>query len=492
MAILIVVNNPDRWPLEIRGVGLVAARAYLTDPAYSDLRGVTVFNLCRSYAYQSLGYYVSLLAEARGHRPKPNIATIQDMKLQAVTRILSEDLNELAQRCLAPLQAKEFELSIYFGRPLAKRYRSLALQLFNQFQAPLLRARFTRREEGWELQSIGPIPANEIPDSHHDFVVEAATEYFTNRRFSPRKPKQARYELAILLDPSEPHPPSDKGAVRMFEQLADEVGLGTERIQKDDYGRIAEFDALFIRATTAVNHYTYNFASRAAAEGLAVIDDPNSIVRCANKVYLAELMERHGIRIPRTMIVHQGNVDSVADALGVPCVLKQPDSAFSQGVMRVDDRAELAHKLHLLLEMSDLVIAQQYLPTEYDWRVGVFDRKPLFVCRYYMAPKHWQIYKHGGSGAPDEGKVDAIAVEDAPRHVVRMAVRAANLIGDGLYGVDIKQSGRKLYLIEVNDNPNVDHGYEDQVLGKELYLRILRGFVERIERIKRPAGTRAR
>jgi glutathione synthase/RimK-type ligase-like ATP-grasp enzyme len=465
MSILIVVNNPDRWELDIDGVELVSARDYLTDPRYSDARGVTVFNLCRSYAYQSLGYYVSLLAEARGHRPKPSIATIQDMKLQAVARILSDDVDELANHCFAPIRSKQFVLSIYFGRSLAKRYRKIALALFNQFNAPLLRARFTRHEEGWDLSSIGPIPANEIPDSHRPFVVEAATEYFANRRFSPRRLVQPRYELAILLDQTDPHPPSNKRAVRLFERLAERVGLGTERITKDDYGRIAEFDALFIRTTTAVNHYTYNFASRAAAAGLAVIDDPQSIV-------------------------HQGNVDDVAKELGLPCVLKQPDSSFSHGVLRVNDRAELESKLRLLLEMSDLVLAQQYLPTEYDWRVGVFDKQPLFVCRYYMAPKHWQIYKHGAGAEPDVGKVETFAVEDAPSQVVRTGVRAANLIGDGLYGVDIKQSGRKLYAIEINDNPNIDRGFEDRALGKELYLRILRGFLERIERLKSPVGAK--
>ncbi len=58
MSILIVVDNPSEWSLQIPGVSVVAARAYLTDPAYAEGRSVKVFNLCRSYRYQSLGYYV--------------------------------------------------------------------------------------------------------------------------------------------------------------------------------------------------------------------------------------------------------------------------------------------------------------------------------------------------------------------------------------------------------------------------------------------------
>ena len=488
MSILIVVNNPDKWPLKVPGVAMVAAKAYLTEPSWSDARGLSVFNLCRSYSYQSLGYYVSLLAEARGHKPQPSIATIQDMKVQAVQRILSDEVADVMQASLAQIRSDAFTLSIYFGRSIARRYRRLALHLFNQFQAPLLRARFERGEDGWHLSNISPAPANEIPDSHRPVVIQAATEFFAGKRRSVRRSRRPRYDLAILRDVDEEHPPSNRKAIERFVRAADEVGLGAELIDKDDYGRLSEFDALFIRQTTAVNHFTYRFARRAAAAGLVVIDDPQSIVRCANKVYLAEAMERHGVRSPRTLIVHQGNVDRVEAELGLPVVLKQPDSAFSQGVHKVADAAALRETLARLLEESELVIAQQFVPTEFDWRVGVLDRKPLYVCRYYMARHHWQIIKQEAPGKVDFGKVDTLAVEDAPKHVVRTAVRAAGLIGSGLYGVDIKQSGTRSYVIEVNDNPNIDGGFEDRVLRQDLYRRIMQGFVDRIERRKAPNG----
>ena len=103
-----------------------------------------------------------------------------------------------------------------------------------------------------------------------------------------------------------------------------------------------EFDALFIRETTAVNHHTYRFARRAEREGLVVVDDPKSILRAANKVFLSELMDRHRIPQPKTMLIHRGNVKQIARELGFPCVLKQPDSQFSRGVIKVETEAELA------------------------------------------------------------------------------------------------------------------------------------------------------
>ena len=66
--------------------------------------------------------------------------------------------------------------------------------------------------------------------------------------------------------------------------------------------------------------------------------------------------------------------------------------------------------------------------------------------------------------------------------MLKTALKATKLIGDGLYGVDIKSTNDKHYVIEVNDNPNVDAHVEDQILGDELYLHIMNVFLQRIRR----------
>jgi glutathione synthase/RimK-type ligase-like ATP-grasp enzyme len=483
---LIVVENPRDWPLDIPGVSLVSARAYLTDPAYGEDRSVKAFNLCRSYRYQSLGYYVSLLAEARGHKPLPRVSTIEDLQSQNVVRLLTEDLDALVQKSLAPIKSDTFELSIYFGRNVASRHDTLSHQLFSRLQAPLLRAHFARHREHWQLRSVRAIAASDIPPPHHDFVVEAATAYFVGHRRLAHKRPVPRFDLAILHDPDNPEPPSNARAMQLFEKAATEVGLAVEFITRTDLARLPEFDALFIRDTTYANHYTYRFSRRAAAEGLVVIDDPDSILRCNNKVYLAELLARHKLPAPKTLMVHHGNVDQIVPSLGLPCVLKQPDSSGSLGVVKVESEPALLAKVGELLQKSELIVAQEWLPTEFDWRVGILDRRPLFVCQYYMAAGHWQIVKREpGRRGYEEGPVRAVAVAEAPKEVVKLALKSANLIGDGLYGVDIKQVGSRCYVIEVNDNPNVDAGNEDGVLKDAIYREIMGSFVRRIETRKR-------
>jgi glutathione synthase/RimK-type ligase-like ATP-grasp enzyme len=221
---------------------------------------------------------------------------------------------------------------------------------------------------------------------------------------------------------------------------------------------------------------------------MPVVDDPDSILKCTNKVYLNELMTRHRIATPKTIMVHRGNLKEVVPALGLPCILKQPDGGFGLGVVKIESEEQLASEAARLLAGSELLVAQQWLPTEFDWRVCVFDRRPLFVCKYFMARGHWQIVKHGPD-ATVEGETLALAVGEAPENVVATAVRACNLIGAGLYGVDLKQVGGQCFLIEINDNPNVDAGNEDRVLGPALYREIMGVFARRIgERARTISG----
>jgi glutathione synthase/RimK-type ligase-like ATP-grasp enzyme len=459
-------------------------KQYLTRQELGKLNGVRVFNLSSNYGYQSKGYYVSLLAEARGHNPIPNVKNIQDIKAPGVVRSMSDELEALIQKSFHNIKSKEFTLSIYFGHNLAKQHDKLSQELHKLFQAPFIRAKFhfSQTNKKWVIQGIKTIAFSEIPENHLPFVMNAAREYFSKKRYDTSKVVRYRYDMAILTNPQEQSPPSDKKALQKFTELAEKNGFYVEMITKEDYNRLGEFDALFIRETTSVNHHTYRFARRAQSEGLAVLDDPDSILKCTNKVYLAELLDLARIPAPRTLIVHSENKHTIFKDLGLPCVLKLPDSAFSQGVKKVSTEEEGKEVLNRMLTQSELVIAQEYLPTDFDWRIGVLDGKPLYACKYFMAKGHWQIYNWSSQSTEDQsGEFQTLPTHMVPPRVIETALKATNLIGKGLYGVDVKETDGKVYIIEINDNPNLDFGVEDQILGDDLYERIIHSFIRRIE-----------
>jgi glutathione synthase/RimK-type ligase-like ATP-grasp enzyme len=481
MNTLIVTDRKQEWPFEIPDAIVLPARRYLAEPEGGADGGVQVLNLCRTDRYQGRGYYVSLVAEARGERPLPDVKTVEDLKSEARVRALSDELDTLVRETLHHDESDRFELDVYLGKDPAQRHEALARQLFESVRAPLLRALFARADGRWRLDAVQAIGVSDIPAQHRAFLLEAA-KAFVGKISTPR-PQRSRAErprLAILWDRDEPHKPSNEEALQRLVRTAPLVGLEAELIGLDALERLPEFDGLFNRASPEVNGITYEFVRRAESLGMPVIDDPESILKCTNKVYMHELMSRHRIDQPRTLIVQRGNLDQVVSTLGLPCVLKLPDSGFGLDVVKIESEDHLRQEAERFFKVSELIVAQEWLPTGFDWRVGVYDRRALFVCKYFMAPGHWKVNQVAEGERLIEGESVAMSVGEAPRQVVGMAVRAANLVGRGLYGVDLKQVENRCYLIEVNCNPNLDAGVEDEVLGDALYREVLGVFARRI------------
>ena len=483
---IILVEDAKHWKGGFPEYPVVTARDYLTDPAWSDKRALRVINLCRTHRALGEGYYCSLLAEARGHGVIPASKTIQDVRRRSLYSLETPDMAKRVQSILSRRRSVErtaFELTVIFGECDAKELRPLARELFEVFHTPLLKVQF-RRDGDWRLSSVKAVALQDLTDQQEGAFVLAIENYLSKRWRTPRRRPIPRYDLAILHDPEEELPPSDPAALDGFLKAAREQDINAELITRRDFSRLGEYDALFLRETTAIDHHTYRFARKAAREGMVVIDDPDSILRCTNKIYLSELLRTHGIAAPQEMILGTGMHDALERSIPFPIVLKIPDGSFSRGVVKVESRQDLETVARKLFRESDLLLAQAYTYTAFDWRVGILNRKPLYVCQYFMAEDHWQIYNHAETAAQG-GKWRTWAVADAPRAVVQTALKAANLIGDGFYGVDLKQTVSDVLVIEVNDNPSVEAGVEDQVLGDELYRSIMSEFLRRLERKRR-------
>jgi len=226
-------------------------------------------------------------------------------------------------------------------------------------------------------------------------------------------------------------------------------------------------------------------AQQAQQADMVVIDDPLSIIRCTNKVYLKELLDKEEIPTPKSELIFKSDTyswDEIKEILGSPIVLKVPDGSFSHGMGKASSAEEYQKIIDVLFEKSAIVLAQEFLPTSFDWRIGILNGSPLYACKYFMARGHWQIYHHNDSGKSQAGSFETVPVHKVPKHVLRNALDAANAIGKGLYGVDVKAIENKSVIIEVNDNPSIDYGVEDAILGDELYRLILREFLDRLER----------
>ncbi|ANW95164.1 glutathione synthase [Wenyingzhuangia fucanilytica] len=477
----IVVNQPEKWNFSIDTIIVISPQEYLTNPKYALQKKARIFNLCKDYSYQSKGYYVSLLAEARGHLVSPTVKNLVDLKTLKIVRILSDEFDNVIQQSLKNIKSREFTLSIYFGQNVAQKYKELSSLFYKHFQIPFVRVNFVFNNK-WQVQSIKPISEAEIPLEHMEDVQIFANQYFSKKRYD--KPKLTKYDfdLAILINPNDPAPPSNTKAIKKFMDIAEKMHIYTEVIQPKDLSKLTSFDALFIRQSTEVNNEAYMFARKAQQESMAIVDYPDAILKCCNKVYMAEALQNANIATPKTAIIHNDNKEKVIDTIGFPCVLKAPDSTFSFGVKKATSKEEYNTMVGEMLKESDLIIAQEFCPSDYDWRIGVLDGEPFFACKYYMAKGHWQIYNWKAKKKKEQdGLSECLPIEKVPKKVINMAVKSAKLMGKGLYGIDIKVINNQPMVIEINDNPNIDVGVEDEYYGDVIYTKILTALKNRLD-----------
>lgn len=485
---IIIVNKAQSLSDLGEAARIVTPQQYISkqfpDEFSTRPSSVRVINLCNDYEYLGLGYYCSLLAEARGHKVIPSVSVTLDLNWKRIYQAVLPEINEYLSLALKKNYTNGTGLvfRIFFGRTLNAEVKELARKIFDAFRCPLLEVKLVF-EGSWEVESIEPIALGDVLQEEREFLVKSIKRYTRASWPSEKVLEQSlRYSLAILHDPEEKIPPSNPEALKKFVRIGESLGINVELITRKDVSKLLEYDALLIRETTSVNHHTYRFAKKAEAEGMAVIDDAASIVRCGNKVYLAELLASEKIPTPQTIIFDKSQLKEMETKIIFPTVLKIPDGCFSMGVHKAADVEEFRKVAKSMFEDSDIILAQEFVRTEFDWRIGVLNGQPLFACKYFMANGHWQVINHSSSEKEGVlGKTKTFPVEEVPKQVISLAVKASNLIGHGLYGVDIKQLDKGLMVIEVNDNPDIDSGVEDEYLGDELYRKILLELVRRLE-----------
>jgi glutathione synthase/RimK-type ligase-like ATP-grasp enzyme len=267
-------------------------------------------------------------------------------------------------------------------------------------------------------------------------------------------------------------------ALQNFKQAAEKLGHEFSFMFRENVSEIPKYDAVFIRATTDPLFTAYVVSRTASELGLKVIDDPESIQICGNKIHQYALFQKHNIpHIPTVFInkeeFHHKQILEIFREFGKPVVLKAPYTSFSRYVEKVACETSFRDVAMRFFRKSDVLAVQEFMPTAFDWRVGVLDGKVLYVCKYMIPKGKW---KHGAKlrGKPTFiwGRTVSLKIENAPIALKNLALKACDVIGHGLYGVDIKEANGNYVVVEVNDNPSIYAGYED-LRNKDLYGKII-------------------
>ncbi len=272
--------------------------------------------------------------------------------------------------------------------------------------------------------------------------------------------------------------PREEAALQNFKQAAEKSGSQFSFLFRENIKDIPNYDAVLIRATTDPLFTSYIVSKTAYEYGLRVIDDPESIKICANKIHQYALFEKYDVpRIPTIFLskheLHHKKINEVFKTLGKPVVIKAPYTSFSRYVEKAACETSFREIAKRFFKKSDVLAIQKFTPTAFDWRVGVLGNDILYVCKYMIPKGKW---KHGAKlrGKPTViwGRTESLQKKDMPPKLREVALKACSVVGKGLYGVDIKEVNGEYVVVEVNDNPSIYAGYEDS-MDQDIYQRII-------------------
>jgi glutathione synthase/RimK-type ligase-like ATP-grasp enzyme len=254
-------------------------------------------------------------------------------------------------------------------------------------------------------------------------------------------------------------------ALLRIRDTAEQMGHTLSFIFPVDIKRIARLDGLFIRSRTDPMNISFVAAKMAEFHGVRVIDDPDSIQICSDKINMYLHMVQRDVPIPQTLFLQKGQLTpayamEVLEQLGTPVIVKEPSTSFSARVEKVDTVPDFLRVAKRFIKLSDWIVAQAFVESQFDWRVGVLNGEVLYACKYIIPSESFKI-QATVNGHVVYCAVKSVPQERVPPRIVDVALQAAAAVGSGLYGVDIKEKDEQVYVIEVNDNPSLESGEDE-------------------------------
>ncbi len=213
-------------------------------------------------------------------------------------------------------------------------------------------------------------------------------------------------------------------------------------------GILEELDALIIRpigrGSLEEIVFRMDMLHRLERSGLYIINPPEAIEHCVDKYAILAILEENNVPVPRTAVTE--NVDEAMKAfheLGGDVVVKPIFGSRGVGSTRVTDPEVAATIFRAITFYHGVIYLQEFVSHGFsDTRAFVIG--DCVVAAMKRVADTWKTnYSQGAK--PVSMKLDETLEE--------IAVRSAKLVECKVAGVDILESSKGPFLVEVNSQP---------------------------------------
>jgi RimK family alpha-L-glutamate ligase len=214
-------------------------------------------------------------------------------------------------------------------------------------------------------------------------------------------------------------------------------------------------DLALIRLGAGIQPFQLAVVRQLEQSGVTCVNQSVSIETVKDKLHASQILSRHGISIPNTMMVRLPiDDDLVKNNIGFPCVVKVVTGSYGEGVYLCEKQRDYRKLMEFInnLESKKTLIVQEYLgerPGE-DLRVLVVGGKVIGAMKRTAPEGDFRAnITNGGTGQKFE-------VTDEIDYLARETARVLNL---DIAGIDLLFDSRGFRVCEANSNPGFS-GFE--------------------------------
>lgn len=244
---------------------------------------------------------------------------------------------------------------------------------------------------------------------------------------------------------------------------------------------ITEVGAVIPRIGASVTFYGTAVLRQFEMMGSFPLNESVAITRSRDKLRSLQLLSRKGIGLPNTGYAHHpGDIkDLISMVGGAPLVIKLLEGTQGIGVVLAETKKAAESVIEAFMGLKANILIQEYIREAggADIRCLVIGDKVVAAMKRQALPGEFRSNLHRG------GSASLIKITPTERQT---AVRAANIMGLNVAGVDLLRSERGPLVMEVNSSPGLE-GIE-MATGKDIASMI----IEFIEKNARPHKTRTR
>lgn len=244
---------------------------------------------------------------------------------------------------------------------------------------------------------------------------------------------------------------------------------------------IGSFDAVIPRIGASVTFYGTAVVRQFEMMGVYCLNESQAISRARDKLRSMQLLSREGVGLPITGFGH--SPDDKQDLLSLigqpPFVLKLLEGTQGKGVVLTETRKAAESVIDAFRNLDAYFLVQEFIAESSGSDIRCFVVGDQVVASMMRKAKDGEFRSNLHRG----GKATPVEITPDERQV---AVRAAEIMGLNVAGVDIIRAKRGPLILEVNSSPGLE-GIE-----RSTELDIAGMIVEFIERNAAPGKTRTK